>query len=133
MDELIDRFLAEGPYAVVGASNDRTKFGNRVLRSYVEHDRTAFPIHPSEDEVEGLAAHRNLGELPEPVRHVSIITPPQITERIVEEAAEAGAEILWMQPGAESGAAIARAKELGMEVIAHGPCVLVELPRRARR
>lgn len=130
MTELIDRFLDEGPYAVVGASNDRTKFGNRVLRSYLDHGRTAFPVHPTESEVEGLTAYASLADLPEPVKHVSIITPPPVTERVVEQAAEAGAEVLWMQPGAESAEAVSRAKELGMDVIAHGPCVLVELPRR---
>ena len=130
MSSLIDRFLDEGPYAVVGASTDRSKFGNRVLRSYLDHDRTAYPINPSQREIEGLTAYARLADLPETVRHVSIITPPPITERVVEEAAEAGAKIVWMQPGAESREAIDRARELGMEVIAFGPCVLVELPRR---
>ncbi|MEM9380376.1 MAG: CoA-binding protein [Planctomycetota bacterium] len=130
MSELIDRFLAEGPFAVVGASNDRMKFGNRVLRSYLDHDLAAIPINPSQDRIEGLDAYSSLAELPEPVKHVSIITPPGVTESVVEEAAEAGAEVLWMQPGAESPSAIRRARQLGMEVIAGGPCVLVELARR---
>ena len=49
---------------------------------------------------------------------------------MVEKAAEMGAEVLWMQPGAESPNAIRRARQLGREVIAGGPCVLVELARR---
>ncbi|MEM1452880.1 MAG: CoA-binding protein [Planctomycetota bacterium] len=130
MSELIDRFLAEGPYAVVGASSDRMKFGNRVLRSYMEHDLPAFPVNPTQSQIEGLDAYASLADLPEPVRHVSIITPPAVTESVVEEAAEMGAEVLWMQPGAESPNAIRRARQLGMEVIAGGPCVLVELARR---
>ncbi len=130
MSDLIDRFLASGPFAVVGASNDRSKFGNRVLRCYLDHSETAIPINPSQNEVEGLTCHARLTDLTEAVRHVSIITPPRVTERVVEDAAQAGAEIVWMQPGAESASAIERARELGLEVIAGGPCVLVELPRR---
>lgn len=130
MSDTIDRFLARGPYAVVGASSDRSKFGNRVLRSYLDHGLTAYPVNPRADTIEGLAVHPDLGSLPEPCPHVSIITPPAVTESVVEAAAEAGAEIVWMQPGAESGAAIRRARELGLEVIAGGPCLLVELPRR---
>ena len=61
---------------------------------------------------------------------MSIITPPPVTERVVEEAAAAGVEHLWMQPGAESDAAVARAEELGLSVIAGGPCLLVVLGYR---
>ena len=58
---------------------------------------------------------------------LSIVTPPAITERVVEEAIAAGVRFLWMQPGAESEAAIARAEQAGVLVIARGPCMLVEL------
>ena len=64
---------------------------------------------------------------PERVHGVSIITPPAITERIVDEAHAAGIPRLWMQPGAESDLAVARARAHGMSVIAGGPCVLVAL------
>lgn len=123
----IRAFLADPPFAVVGASNDPAKFGHQVLACYLRHGLRAFPIHPSEAEILGVRCHPRLDLLPEPVRNVSIITPPRVTERIVEQAAACGARRLWMQPGAESAAAIARAEALGLEVIAGGPCVLVEL------
>jgi predicted CoA-binding protein len=133
MDDLIQRFFQAGPFAVVGASTDRSKFGNRVLRAYLAAGREAFPVNPRESEIEGLPSYPSLADLPEPVAHVSIITPPAVTERVVEEAAAAGASIVWMQPGAESPAAVQRARDLGLEVIAGGPCVLVELPKMAHR
>ena len=122
-------FLERGPYAVVGASSNRTKYGNRVLRKLMERGRDPYPIHPAEDEVEGLRVHRKLADLPETPRCVSIITPPAVTERVVEEAADAGAEIVWMQPGAESELAIQTARDRGLRVIAGGPCVLIEIER----
>lgn len=128
MSDSTDRFFQAGPFAVVGASTDRAKFGNRVLRAYLDANLVAFPVNPRESEIEGQRAYPSLADLPEKVAGVSIITPPKVTERIVAEAAAAGAETVWMQPGAESEEAIALARELGLEVIAGGPCVLVDLP-----
>ncbi len=127
-NERIEAFLADGPWAVVGASTDREKYGNKVLRCYVQNGKTpVYPINPKADEVEGLAACADLDSLPEPVRGISIITPPKVTEAVVEKAAELGIRHLWMQPGAESEAAVARCEELGLSVIAGGPCLLVVL------
>jgi predicted CoA-binding protein len=120
-------FLSAGPYAVAGASNDRSKYGNKVLRAYLSHGYEAYPVHPKETVVEGIPAYPDLASLPKKVRGVSIITPSVVTERLVEEAAKLGIPRVWMQPGAESPEAIRRATELGLTVIAGGPCVHVEL------
>lgn len=127
VDGQIKAFLAGSPIAVVGANTDRSKWGNKVLQCYIEHGIKAYPVHPSQTEIEGLKAYANLAAIPERVHAVSIITPYPITEKVVEQAGELGIEHLWMQPGAESAKAIARAEELGISVIAGGPCVLVEL------
>jgi len=130
--EKIRDFLAGEVYAVVGASSDRSKYGNKVLRCYLQKGRRAIPVNPRAREVEGVAAVPDLASLGEPVYGASIITPPEITERIVEEAAAAGVKRLWMQPGAESARAVRRAEELGISVIAGGPCLLVSLGYRER-
>jgi len=120
-------FLAGGPHAVVGASRDGDKYGNKVLRCYLQHGRRVFPVNPQAAQIEGLAAYGDLGTLPEPVHGISVITPPRISEWVIEQAAALGIERVWMQPGAESIAAIARAEAAGMSVIADGSCILVEL------
>ena len=125
--EQIDEFLSGSPHAVVGASKDRSKYGNKVLRVYQQNNRPAFPVNPNEDEVEGVPAYPDLASLPETVHGISIITPPKVTEGIVKQAGELGIKNIWMQPGAESDAAVSRAEELGMNVIAGGPCLLVVL------
>ncbi|MFN0008298.1 MAG: CoA-binding protein [Planctomycetota bacterium] len=132
LNERIREFLAGDVYAVVGASTDRSKYGNKVLRCYLQNRRRAIPVNPREKQVEGIAAVPDLASLPEAVHGVSIITPPGITERIVEEVASAGVKRLWMQPGAESAEAVRRAEELGLSVIAGGPCLLVSLGYRER-
>jgi len=127
LQQRIDAFLAAAPFAVVGASTIRSKYGNKVLRCYQQHGLEVFPINPREPEVEGLPAFPSLSELPRKPGAISLITPPAITLKVVEEAAALGIRHLWMQPGAESPEALQRAAELGLEVIAGGPCLLVVL------
>ena len=128
--EQIRQFLAAPAIAVVGASEDPTKFGHRVFAAYLRHGMTAFPVNPNAAMVLGQPAYRDLRSLPQPVEAVSIITPPRVTEQVVEDAIAAGVRHLWMQPGAESPGAVQRAREAGIKVIAGGPCVLVELARQ---
>lgn len=130
-EEKIASFLSEGPWAVVGASTNRAKYGNKILRCYLQHAKEPLcAVHPRETEIEGVRAFSDLASLPKPARAVSVITPPSVTERVVESAIAAGADFLWMQPGAESERAIRRAEEAGLRVIAGGPCLLVELGYR---
>ena len=128
--EKIDQFLNGDRYAVVGASQDRSKYGNKVLRAYQQRNLRAFPVNPKAKEIEGVPAYPDLASLPESVHGVSVITPPQVTESVVEQAGAAGIHNIWMQPGSESDVAISRATELGMNVIAGGPCLLVVLGYR---
>jgi predicted CoA-binding protein len=124
IQELIDQYMKSGPYAVVGASTNREKYGNKVLRAYQRRGLDVHPVNPRADEIEGLPAFKDLASLPGGVRGISVITPPKITEVVVEEAARAGIEFVWMQPGAESDTAVRRAGELGLKVIADGSCFL---------
>ena len=98
IQQTITAFLEAGPFAVVGASIDRSKYGNKVLRCYQQHGRAVFPINARADEVEGLKAYATLASLPLKVRAISVITPPAITEQVVREAAAAGVTHIWMQP-----------------------------------
>ena len=85
----IERFLSEGPWAVVGASEDRSKYGNKVLRAYLQAGKSpVYPVNPKATEIEGQTAYPDLASLPEEPRGISIITPPAVTESVVEEAAE---------------------------------------------
>lgn len=123
--DTIEEFLREGPWAVVGASEDRSKYGNKVLRAYFQSGREAWPVNPRAEQIEGREVYATLADLPSVPRAISIITPPKITEKVVAEAAELGVEHVWMQPGAQSDAAVAAAEEAGLGVIADGSCLLV--------
>ncbi len=131
-EDHIEAFFDGSPHAVAGASTNREKYGNKVLRVYMQNDRSAYPVNPRADEVEGTKAYPDLAALPEMPHGVSIITPPAITEQIVEQAIKLGIGHLWMQPGAESEAAVSRAEAAGINVISGGPCILVVLGYQER-
>ncbi len=128
----VAEFLAGAPHAVVGASRDPAKVGNRVVRAYLQAGRPVYPVNPSAGEIEGLKAYPDLAALPAPAHGVSVVTPPAVAVSVVEQAAAAGVKHIWFQPGAESEQAVARARELGMNVISGGPCILVVLGYRSR-
>ena len=125
--EQINRFLAAGAFGVVGASSNRQKFGNRVLRCYIQNGKRAIPVNPNEAEIEGVACVKSVEELPPEAKSISMITPPAVTEKLVPLAIAQGIENIWMQPGAESPAAVALCREKGINVIADGSCLLVVL------
>ena len=123
----LEKFFDGKRFAVVGASQDRSKYGNKVLRVYQQNRYDVVPVNPKADEVEGLKAYPDLASIPGAIHGVSIITPPAITERVVQEAITKGINQIWMQPGAESEAAVKAAQEAGANVIAGGACILVAL------
>jgi predicted CoA-binding protein len=127
MEDRIAAFLENSVFAVAGASTDRVKYGNKVLRVYQQNDRTVYPINPKAEEVEGLAAFPDVASLPEGVEALSVVTPPAVTIEVVRQALARGIRQIWMQPGAENEEAIAVAETAGANVIHGGPCVLVAL------
>jgi predicted CoA-binding protein len=125
--EQISSFLSGKRFAVVGASRDREKYGNKVLRAYMQNNLEAVPVNPSGSEIEGLTAYPVLAQVPGQIDGISIITQPKITEQVVAQAVSLGIKNIWMQPGAESPSAVAIAENSGANVIAGGPCLLVAL------
>lgn len=125
--EQIDRFFASPAFGVVGASSARYKYGNKVLRCYLQHGRKAIPVNPNEKEIEGVSCVADIADLPAEVKSISMITPPEVTERLVPVAIKKGIANIWMQPGAESPTAVKLCREENINVIADGTCILVVL------
>ena len=127
IQEQIKQFLASSEFGVVGASTNRHKYGNKVLRCYLQNGRKAIPVNPNEPEVEGVACVTTIGDLPPEVESISMITPPEVTAKLVPLALAQGIKNIWMQPGAEHPDAVKLCREQGVNVIADGSCVLVVL------
>lgn len=125
--EQIDLFLQSKAFGVVGASIDRHKYGNKVLRLYQSKNMRVIPVNPREHEIEGIQCVASIMDLPDDVESISVITPPKVTEQVVDMAARKGVKNIWMQPGAESVAAVETCRKSGINVIADGSCILVVL------
>lgn len=122
-----EKFLKSKAFGVVGVSKDRKKYGNKVLRCYLQNDMTVYPVHYVEDKIEGLKCYKKIEDLPENVESLSMITPPPVTEEYVKHAIAKKIKNIWMQPGAESQKAIQDCLDNNINVIAGGPCILVKL------
>jgi predicted CoA-binding protein len=103
--------------AVIGASSDRRKFGNRAVRAFRERGYTVVPINPHEEEVEGLKTYASVLDVPGPIDMVSFYVPPDIGEQVIEDVARKKIAEVWLNPGAESDRLIARARALSIQPI----------------
>ncbi|KZT10917.1 NAD-P-binding protein [Laetiporus sulphureus 93-53] len=122
-------FLSSPQFAVVGASKDPSKYGTKVLQWYLEREKTVTPVHPKENEIQGVQTIRSLEELPDPAHtSISIVTPAKVTLGLLEQAKKLNVPAVWLQPGAEDDAVIAYINENGLadRTIYGGPCILVE-------
>lgn len=122
--QLISDFVNRRVWAVVGASQDRSKYGNRVFSSLRDAGYTVFPVNARGGEVEGITAYRALSDLPQQPEVVDLVVPPAVTEQVVKQAHELGLTRIWMQPGAESPAAIDYCRHHGMQVV-YEACAMV--------
>lgn len=129
----ITEFLKCKSFAVAGASTDRTKYGNIVFRALRDSGRHTTPIHPTAEQIEGSQAYPTLASAPQVPQAISIVTRPEVTRNIIDQALKLGVKHIWMQPGAEDALASQRARDAGMTVIDDGSCVLVALARDKHR
>lgn len=103
--------------AVIGASCDRRKFGNKAVRAFLQQGYAVVPINPHEPEVEGLKTYRSVLDVSGPIDVATLYVPPDIGKQIIGEVARKQIPEVWLNPGADSDELIARAKALGIQPI----------------
>jgi uncharacterized protein len=104
--------------AIIGASDDRSKYGNKAVRAFRDQGWEVFPIHPTLTEVEGIPAYPELDAVPvEYLDRVSFYVPPRIGLTLIDAVARKPAGEVWLNPGSEAPELVARAKVLGLNVI----------------
>ena len=103
--------------AVIGASNDREKFGNKAVRAFVSQGYQVFPVNPKEATIEGMPTYRSIKAVPVRPDRISVYLQPQVLLNILPEIAERGCDELWLNPGTESAAVLAEAARLGLNVV----------------
>jgi predicted CoA-binding protein len=109
--------MPEGTVAIIGASSDRRKFGNKAVRAYREQGWIVYPVNPAEETVEGLTAYGSIRDVPLPLDRISVYLPPPLGLRILPDIAAAGAREVFFNPGAESPELLEKAAALGVNAI----------------
>jgi len=103
--------------AIIGASSDRQKFGNKAVRAFRQQGYLVFPVNPKETEIEGLPAFKSIRDVPGRPQMISVYLPPPVLLKILPDIAARGCDELWLNPGTESDEVLAEAKRLGLSVI----------------
>ena len=112
--------------AIIGASADRTKFGNKSVRAHLSQGYEVFPVNPKGGVIEGLAVYKSLRDVPKrPLDRVSLYVPPTVGVKLLPEIAEVGCKELWLNPGSESDELVEQAEALGLNTIV--ACSIVSL------
>jgi predicted CoA-binding protein len=113
----MERISMAKTVAVIGASSDRRKFGNKALRAFEHQGYRVIPINPNEPEVEGHPTYGSVLDVPHPIDIATFYVPPEIGESLLADVAKKGIPEVWINPGAESDSLIVRARELGIQPI----------------
>ena len=103
--------------AVIGASNDRRKFGNKALRAFRQQGYTVVPVNIHEDVVEGERAYRSVLDYPGTIDEATMYVPPDAGLGVIDDLARKKIPAVWLNPGADGPAVIARAEALGVRPI----------------
>jgi uncharacterized protein len=103
--------------AIIGASNDRKKYGNKAVRAYVKKGWRVYPVNLKESKIEGLTAYHNIVDIPGAINRVSMYVPPAIGLQIIAEIAKKSPKEVYFNPGSDSEELVAKAKELGLKVV----------------
>jgi predicted CoA-binding protein len=103
--------------AIIGASNDRAKFGNKAVRAFQQQGYEVYPVNPREETVEGIPAFKSILDVPARPQMVSVYLPPPVLLKALPDIAAKGCDELWLNPGTESDEVLAEAERLGLNVI----------------
>jgi len=125
----MSNYVAEFPkyrkWAVIGVSEDREKYGNKIYRDLRNAGYQVFAVNPKLATVEGDPCYASLKDLPEVPDVVDLVVPPSVSLKVVEECLALGVKRIWFQPGSESEEAVKKAQDGGMEVV-YDACIMIQ-------
>ena len=117
--------------AVIGASSNRDKFGNKALRAFARRGYAVIPINPTEKEVEGLPAYASVLDVPGTIDMATVYVPGPVGVRVMDDLARKGIPEVWLNPGADDRAVVEKARSLGLKTVVHCSIIAIgESPSR---
>lgn len=122
---MIDTMLKEKVWAVVGASDNPTRFGYKIYQTLKKHGYTVYAVNPGLEKIGEDSVYKDLQSLPNKPTVVNMVVNAKAGLKVVEEMKELEIKNVWFQPGADAKSVVQAAKELGLSVVED--CVLVAL------
>ena len=112
--------------AVIGASADRSKYGNKSVRAHIQQGYDVYPVNPKGGQIEGLTAYESIKDVPvDRLDRISMYVPPAVGLSLLPEIAAKGCEEFWLNPGSDSPELFAEAEKQGLNPIV--ACSIVDL------
>ena len=102
--------------AVVGASRNRAKYGNKCVRAFAGGGWEVYPVNPGAEEIEGHRAYPSIKSVPGELQRISVYLPPKVTASLIPELADKGAWEVWFNPGSADSEVLAKARDYGLAV-----------------
>jgi predicted CoA-binding protein len=121
--------LKQKKWAVVGATPNTEKFGNKIFKKLKAHGYEVYPVNPMYKEIEGDTCYETLADLPEKVECVNIVVAPERAKRALEDVIALKIENIWFQPGTFTPELIDASETAGLNTVFYN-CVLVELDKK---
>lgn len=118
-----EEMLTAKTWAVVGATDNKGKFGYKIFKFMVEHGYQVYPVNPGIKEVYGRTCYESLAALPVVVEAVDVVVPPRIGEQVMKDCAALGIKNVWLQPGADAASVVKAAEELQLTIVTD--CIMV--------
>ncbi len=116
-------------WAVIGATDNKEKFGHKIFKLLKNAGYKVFPVNPGIKSVLGEPCYASLSDLPVKPDAVNFVVPPQVGEPIITECSTLGIKNVWLQPGANGDNVVNAAKTAGLNVI-HKSCIMVEVRKQ---
>lgn len=118
--------MSQPTVAIIGASSDRAKFGNKSVRAHAAQGFDVYPVNPKGGQIEGLTAYASIEDVPvDRLDRVSVYLPPAVLLGVLDAIAAKGCDELFLNPGSESGEVVAKAEALGLDPIV--ACSIVDV------
>jgi hypothetical protein len=114
--------------AIVGASTDRKKYGNKAVRAFRDGGWTVYPVNAKADEVEGITAYKSIADVPTPIDRVSMYVPPAVGKTMLDDIQKVNPGELFFNPGSEDPEVLENAKTRGLNAI--NACSIVNIGLR---
>lgn len=117
--------MTQESVVVLGASNDRNKYGNKAVRAYIKQGWKVYPVNPNESEIEGLKCYKSVRDVPRPVHRVTIYLPPKIGIGALDDLVALNAPEVFFNPGSDDPEVVEKATALGLNPIV--ACSIIDI------